>query len=217
MKISVILTIVNILSVIGLLCFERNKVFWGKATCKTIASFAFLFLALSLGAWDKGFYGKGIAISMVFCLFGDLFLLSPKEKIFKMGIASFLIGHLFYMVAFILGQKVFSATWMLVGLAFITVLGKLIWTQLSKSISSDFKIPVIAYISVISLMVISAFSVVGAGAPKVILMAALLFYFSDIAVARNRFVKEEFVNRLIGLPLYYGAQLVFAWSLSLNL
>jgi hypothetical protein len=31
-------------------------------------------------------------------------------------------------------------------------------------------------------------------------------------VARERFVQKSFVNRGVGLPLYYGAQILFATS-----
>jgi hypothetical protein len=41
---------------------------------------------------------------------------------------------------------------------------------------------------------------------------ALGFYVSDIFVARQRFLKTDFVNRLIGLPLYYGGQFLLAFS-----
>ena len=34
----------------------------------------------------------------------------------------------------------------------------------------------------------------------------------DLFVARQRFVAEAFINRLIGLPLYYAGQLLIAWS-----
>ncbi len=43
-----------------------------------------------------------------------------------------------------------------------------------------------------------------------IIGAAVMFYFSDLAVARDRFVEPGPVNRLWGLPLYYAAQFVFA-------
>ena len=46
------------------------------------------------------------------------------------------------------------------------------------------------------------------------LAAALLFYASDFFVARDRFVRPGFVNRLIGLPLYYAAQAWFAWTIA---
>ena len=44
---------------------------------------------------------------------------------------------------------------------------------------------------------------------------ALAFYISDIFVARQRFLKAEFVNRLIGLPLYYSGQFMLAFSIGL--
>jgi uncharacterized membrane protein YhhN len=45
-----------------------------------------------------------------------------------------------------------------------------------------------------------------------IITDALMFYFSDIFVARERFVTHEFANRLIGLPLYYTGQFLLAFS-----
>jgi len=39
---------------------------------------------------------------------------------------------------------------------------------------------------------------------------AVLFWLSDLAVARDRFVRPGFVNPLVGLPLYYAAQLLLA-------
>ena len=50
----------------------------------------------------------------------------------------------------------------------------------------------------------------GAGSTPLILGGALAFYLSDLSVARDRFIREAFVNRLWGLPLYYGAQLLLA-------
>ena len=41
---------------------------------------------------------------------------------------------------------------------------------------------------------------------------ALLFIISDLAVARENFVSSGFENRLVGLPLYYGGQLLLAWA-----
>jgi hypothetical protein len=35
---------------------------------------------------------------------------------------------------------------------------------------------------------------------------------SDLFVARDRFVQPGFVNRLLGLPLYYAAQAMLAIS-----
>jgi hypothetical protein len=43
-------------------------------------------------------------------------------------------------------------------------------------------------------------------------LGAILFYLSDLAVARHRFVKAEFLNRGIGLPLYYAGQVLIAMA-----
>ena len=48
-----------------------------------------------------------------------------------------------------------------------------------------------------------------------ILTGAVSFYVSDILVAHQRFVMEHFYNRLIGLPLYYTAQFLLAFSVGL--
>lgn len=46
------------------------------------------------------------------------------------------------------------------------------------------------------------------------LAAAALFYASDLCVARQKFVSPSPWNPLIGLPLYYAAQLCLAASIA---
>jgi hypothetical protein len=43
---------------------------------------------------------------------------------------------------------------------------------------------------------------------------AVSFYFSNVFVARDRFLKPEFLNRLIGLPLYYFGQFLLPFQLN---
>ena len=79
------------------------------------------------------------------------------------------------------------------------------------------KIPVIFYILVITAMVVGAWTVLAASGltlsgRMLVFIGALSFYFSDIFVARQRFLKTEFINSLIGLPLYYGGQFLLAFS-----
>ena len=55
----------------------------------------------------------------------------------------------------------------------------------------------------------------GAGVSALALLPAIggvLFYLSDLAVARHRFVAPGFVNRAWGLPTYYLAQLLIAYA-----
>jgi uncharacterized membrane protein YhhN len=70
--------------------------------------------------------------------------------------------------------------------------------------------PVRAYLVVIGVMTTLAFGVTAAGGPLAVAIGALAFTASDVSVARDRFVKHEFVNRAWGLPLYYAAQMLIA-------
>jgi len=75
------------------------------------------------------------------------------------------------------------------------------------------RVPVFTYVAVISVMVWgAAAAVLAGGAARPLLIGALLFYFSDLAVARDRFVQKAFINRALGLPAYYLGQLLLAAS-----
>ena len=45
-------------------------------------------------------------------------------------------------------------------------------------------------------------------------VGALAFAASDLSVARDRFVASSLVNKAWGLPVYYVAQLLLAWSVA---
>ena len=45
-------------------------------------------------------------------------------------------------------------------------------------------------------------------------LGAVAFAAADISVARDRFVVSAFLNRAWGLPVYYSAQLLLAWSIT---
>ena len=60
-------------------------------------------------------------------------------------------------------------------------------------------------------VVIAAMLWLALGVPRVAVQAgAALFWLSDLTVARDRFVRASFANRLVGLPLYYAGQLLLA-------
>ena len=73
-------------------------------------------------------------------------------------------------------------------------------------------VPVTVYVIIISVMVATAFAT-HAGTPNLsIPVGAVLFAASDLFVARQRFVTRSVVNRVVGLPLYFAAQILFALS-----
>jgi uncharacterized membrane protein YhhN len=154
-------------------------------------------------------------IALVFCLGGDVFLALLREKMFLCGLMSFLLGHVFYCIAFFTAAALNS--WSLAGLVATAMVGVAVYRWLKPNLGS-MRIPAILYIVVISIMVagaLTAFGQPGLNLPGrwLVLSGALSFYISDLFVARDRFIKIEFTNRLLGLPLYYVGQFCLAFSI----
>lgn len=175
---------------------------------KAVASGAFVVLGLS--RWSGGDdVATWIVVGLVLCAAGDLLLVG--QRTFDPGLVSFLLGHVAYVVAFsralpIIGwPPLFAVPVALASLAAASWL----WPNLGRR-----RVSVSAYIAAITVMVWGGVSVVAAGAMVwTVAVGAVLFYLSDLAVARHRFVKAEFLNRGIGLPLYYAGQVLIALAI----
>jgi len=200
----------------GLLYCEKKEALKAKRVVKTALSSLFIFTAVVQPHPIFPYY-RFLLIGMIFCLGGDVLLALPAKKMFLYGLMSFLLGHVFYVVAFFYTAGINQ--WTGAGLAISVLAGGGMFLWLRPHLGS-MKIPVIFYILVITAMVVGAWSVVGAGELKpagrvAAFVGALGFYVSDVFVARQRFLKSEIVNRLIGLPLYYGGQFLLAFSVGL--
>ena len=199
---------------VGLLYCEKKEVPQARLAVKSLLSSLFIFAAV-VQFHAIPLYYRFLLIGMSFCLGGDIFLALPGKNSFLFGLVSFLLGHVFYAAAFFYTAG--FNRWAGIGLAISALAGAGVFLWLRPHLGS-MKIPVISYILVISAMVVGAWSMVGAGELKpagrlTAFAGALGFYASDIFVARQRFLKPDFVNRLIGLPLYYGGQFMLAFSI----
>lgn len=173
---------------------------------KMAASTGFVAIGLSAGGLSNT-YGRIVLVALVFSWAGDLLLTFASRPAFLGGLVTFLLGHVAYSVAFgILGVDSAIAV---VAAIVMTIIGLFIWRWLGPYVG-DMAGSVLAYIVVISVMVVMAFAAFGAGATVFIPIGAVLFYASDIAVASNQFVAPGVVNRIWGLPLYYLAQVLLA-------
>ncbi len=201
-------------SVAALLLAEARGLFALEWLTKPLAALAFIWAGLSWGALDS-LYGQWILLGLVLCALGDV-LLIPKGQSgwFLAGIGAFLLGHVGYAVAF--AQLSLSLAAALVAAAIMVATAVLVLRWLLPSVPADFRAPVVVYIAVISVMVVLAAAAVFAGAAPVLLVGAVAFAVSDLSVARNRFVAPGFVNRLWGLPLYFGSQLLIAYTVALS-
>jgi len=198
------LTTVCLVAVLVAEYVNKRQVVW---IAKPLASLGFIGAALANNALDSP-YGQAVLVALLLSWLGDVLLIPRNSKpSFLSGIISFLLGHLGYIVAFvILGVHWDIAGYTLIPLALIAVpIGRWILTGVSASLRPA----VVVYIGVISTMVAMS---VGTSAGWIIPLAAISFYASDLAVALERFVKSSFINQLWGLPLYYAAQLMFAYS-----
>ena len=90
--------------------------------------------------------------------------------------------------------------------------GVLAWLQ--PHVPPEMIWPVRIYTAVISLMVITAFGTRGAGATPLIVAGACMFFLSDLSVAALRFTEPSFPTYVLGLPLYYAAQICLALSVA---
>lgn len=155
----------------------------------------------------------GLAISILaalcLCLVGDLLLTFKKG--FLPGLIAFLLGHLAYVAAF-LHWLPLSWHWpwfALAVVAFAAGTARWLWPHLGSM-----RIPVMGYLAVICMMLWLALSVGLAKAPWPVAPGAAMFAVSDLTVARHRFISPGIINRAVGLPLYYTAQLLLASTLA---
>jgi uncharacterized membrane protein YhhN len=196
-----------------LLSYEHKDDPRGVLPTKTVLSCLFVLTAIVQPHPNPGYYHR-LLPGLVLCLGGDVCLALRRQKMFLIGLVLFLLGHVFYIFAFLYLAQ--TNSWTLIGSpAFLAVSGT-IYLRL-KPYLGKMKIPVLLYLIVITIMVLGAWTVLGdsrlTGFGRIMVFAgALSFYCSDVFVARDRFWKREFFNRLFGLPMYYAGQFLLAFS-----
>lgn len=182
---------------------------------KPAASAAFITFALHNGAFDSD-YGRWILAGLILCLAGDAFLIAKAQTAFLAGMGAFALGHLAYIGAFAAIGAPLSLTTGVLSLAIgapVLLILRWLWPHLGA-----FRYPVAIYCLIISVMAVMSFTTQNPDGDEpywLAVIGAIGFAISDISVARDQFVRQEFFNRLWGLPLYYAAQLLLAASVSL--
>ena len=187
-------------SLAGLLWAEARDRRSARAAPKVATSLGFVGLAPSSGARDS--YGRLVLGGLVLSLAGDAILLSRERRAFLLGLLAFLGAHLAYAAAFALASRPRGLA--LLPLAAVSgVALRWLWPHLGS-----LRLPVSIYTTAITAMLWPALGSsrleVGCG--------ALLFYLSDLLVARGAFGAPGKVNQLAGWPLYYAGQYLIAAS-----
>ncbi len=184
---------------------DRRMMQWlAKPTASAI------FVALGLMRADFGSaFDMWMVTGLILGMAGDVLLI--EQKTFRWGLLTFLAGHAAYIVAFDRAQS--WSSWSLLVLVPLVIAAVAVTRWLWPHASS-MRGAVLAYIVVISLMAWGGIALSLSGAlPISVGIGASLFFLSDLAVARHRFVKAAFLNRAIGLPAYYAGQMLLALAI----
>lgn len=174
------------------------------------------------GGWEgDGFW---FGVGLIASLLGDVFLLLPP-RFFIAGLGSFLLAHVGYIVGFNQTLPVFIWQMLLVLAVFI---GLDVWMyrRLRRVFLARLKgrwqrYPVLFYIFMLSLMVISAllcfyradWSFASAALAS---LGALLFLISDGVLSNDRFVAPIRYGRVIVIVTYHLAQMAIIAAVLLH-
>jgi uncharacterized membrane protein YhhN len=210
---AVVLLILAVTLLPCVLYYDYKEDRWGLVPSKGTLSVLFVITALLQSHPLSGYYHL-LLIGLLFCLAGDVFLALPQDRMFRLGLFAFLTGHLFYIAAFFTTACVSGWTW---GGTLMAIIASVWVYRWLKPWLGSMSRPVLVYIVVITAMVSGAWSIWGDdrldwSGRAMVLTGAWCFYLSDVFVARDRFVKKEALNRMIGLPLYYAGQFLLALS-----
>ncbi|HON74433.1 MAG: lysoplasmalogenase [Dermatophilaceae bacterium] len=198
-SVTALFVVVAVFNEIAVLFGRRDAERWLKPG----ALVALIGVALSLGALDTS-VGRWILVALVCSLAGDVFLLGDAEGSFIRGLASFLLGHLAYVVAFLLlAQPTWSPVVALVLVALVIV-GRWVFLGARAQGGPVLGGAVAAYMAVIGTMAALGVSlgrpVLGAG--------ALLFLVSDAVLGWDRFVARQPWARVVVMTTYHLGQLL---------
>lgn len=198
---------VTVAATLGLLTADFVESKAAMRVLKPLASAGFVGLAWSGNATDTP-YGTAILAALVLSFVGDVCLLSGRARWFLAGLVAFALAHVGYVVAFAHFHP--PLHWVAIYAAGLLIPAVMIHRWLLPHVEAAMRLPVRAYMAIITIMLATATAAAFESAPISVVVGAALFYLSDLSVARDRFVTSSFNNRLWGLPLYYAAQLILA-------
>lgn len=179
-----------------------------EAWSKPLTTMLVIGLAIASEA-PTGHVGVAV-IALVFCLWGDIALSSLIDK-FVVGLASFLIGHLVFIVLFArYGMDHIGLA--AAALALMVVLAATAGRRIVRGATAQdpaLRIPVLAYLTVISAMAVCGWAT-GTGW---VIAGTTLFVISDSVLGWRQFVREQAWMSMVVMMTYHGAIASLALSL----
>lgn len=168
-----------------------------------LASTSYVAVALFAGA-HRTMFGRLILLGVVCCWIGDI--VGPKN--FLAGAGAFLVGHIFFIPAFVV--RGVTRNGLLTGFLLYAIVSAVALVWIGPQVPPEERPLIFAYTGVIGLM--GAVSVGTRAADWRIPIGAATFYISDLFLAQTAFLDGGFINTLLGYPLYYLSVLILAYS-----
>ena len=154
--------------------FLNAEVSCWRSFWKTLPVAIMALFVITTGAWL-------LALALTLSAIGDYFLSRDEEK-FTIGLVSFLTAHLLYIWIFWQLSPHASFGWgQWAMLAYALIYGAYLWPRVG-----EYRLPVLAYIFVITVMVGTAFMLPTGF--MIVLIGSLSFALSDSVLALNMFV-----------------------------
>jgi uncharacterized membrane protein YhhN len=202
--------IVSILDIIGIIFKIDSLTFIFKP---------FILLALLfLYSQSVEFRNKWYAMALIFCFFGDVFLLYSGENVFKFGLGFFLIAHLIFIT--IVAKRIEKISFLngfISIISFSIVLFLLLF--LLKDSLNDLFIPVLIYgVVICTFGVVSLLDFLNTKSEKSLLMflGAIVFIVSDAILAINKFYNAALALQVAVMVTYISAQYLIYSSMVLD-
>ena len=176
---------------------------------KGAASAGFLAVALA-GGPPEATWARAALVALAASALGDVSLAGRGRAAFATGLAAFTAAHLAYAVAF--GLRIDALGAVLAGAAVGLLAARPGWRALASrlSVPTSLRGPVAGYLTTVTVMLGLALVVGAVRGAWPLALGAVLVGGSDVAVARERFGRPGFANKLVGLPTYYAGQLLIA-------
>jgi uncharacterized membrane protein YhhN len=189
---------------------ERHGPRWQVYLFKPATTALLLVLAALVDAAHGARYQQAIALGLACSLVGDVLLMLPRDR-FVAGLASFLLAHIAYLVAFSAGVPLGTSPALALPLAVVGfLLLRLLWPGLGR-----LRVPVLLYATTILLMLWQAWArrwALPSPGATLAAVGATLFVVSDAILALNRFRRPIPSAQTLIMGTYVAAQALIAWS-----
>ncbi|MDR2900278.1 MAG: lysoplasmalogenase [Treponema sp.] len=190
--------------------------FFGKEKLRKVSKMFLMPFLLAYFIAARGSVYLPVLFALIFAFLGDYFLLEPQKRIrFQLGLASFLIGHLCYIPAFISHTASFHIPVFIISYIIAAAIGIFIFKKLNPV--KNMIIPVMAYMIIILNMSVFALQMMLSNLMSwsvMVFIGSVLFICSDTILAFVTFHTMPKRGNFLVMIFYITAQAFIVIGLS---